>query len=153
MNKLIILAMGLAALCGACSESTTEPTENGETTGGLDGEYEGTFTVTSTLDYNDCVLPAPLPVGVNITIDDDSITFAEFGGSWDTDTKTGSGVTPETTIPVTPPTCNAYYWVTFDITYTDKDHFSGTYRVDYRKDAECTNPDPCYYTYSISGAR
>ncbi len=142
LSFLTILA--LLALTG-CGDDPAKPKPQ--------PTYSGTFIIADTLSFNDCAIPAPLGYSVNVTVAGDSIVFAGFHGSWDPVEKRGQGVSPEVTVPVTPPTCNAYYTVTFDITYTDYDHFYGTYRADYTKDPTCPNPDPCYFEYRIGGTR
>jgi hypothetical protein len=88
-----------------------------------------------------------------VVIEGDSIWFGGFPGEWDEGTLTGTGDTPEYTVPVDPPDCYAYYTVVFEITYVNADSFSGTYGASYRKDPGCINPDPCSFLYNISGSR
>lgn len=115
--------------------------------------YSGTFAVTDTLEFGDCAVPAPLGAAVNVIVEGDSISFAGFWGDWDEATLTGGGTSPETTVPVDPPTCYAYYTATFEITYANADTFYGTYGASFRKDAACPNSDPCSFLYRIRGAR
>lgn len=115
--------------------------------------YSGTFAIADTIEYDDCVAPPVHLTYVNVTVEGDSISFGGFWGDWDEGALTGGGTCPEVTIPVSPPTCYAYYTFSFEITYTDTDHFHGWYHVAYRKDAGCTNPAPCEYHYRIGGSR
>jgi hypothetical protein len=145
---LLVAAAAAAALI-SCSETTT----------GTDGEieketeYGGIFLIISELVSNDCAIPVPPTEFVTISVEDDTIYFGSFAGDWDENTLNGAGTTPETTIPVDPPDCYAYFTVSFDITYVDADSFSGTYGSSYRKDPECPNPDPCSFLYNITGSR
>jgi hypothetical protein len=144
---LIIMVFALSA-CLDDGPAAPPSTGNG---GSL---YDGTFNIADTLVVNTCVSPpVPPPRTVTVAIDGDSIWIDSYRGAWDPDTKTGTGISPEVTVPVDPPACNAYYTVTVTITFVDPDYFIGTYSVAYRKDAGCPNPDPCSYTYKIGGTR
>lgn len=115
--------------------------------------YSGYFAVADTLEYGLCASPPVRLTTVHVNIEGDSIYFGGFWGDWDEATLTGGGTSPEVTIPVTVPTCYAYYTFSFEIVYSDVDHFNGWYHVSYRKDPECPNPDPCEYRYRIGGSR
>ena len=115
--------------------------------------YSGTFFIESTLVSNTCLVPAAPPAMMSVVVDGDSIVFGGFPGEWNEVTSTGTGNTPEYTIPVLPPDCYAYYTVVYEITYVNADSFSGTYGANYRKDPECPNPDPCSFLYNITGSR
>ncbi|UCF05576.1 MAG: hypothetical protein JSV33_00645 [bacterium] len=115
--------------------------------------YSGAFMITDTLVSNDCVIPVPPGTVVNVTVVGDSINFAGFPGDWDSLTATGTGTSPETTIPVDPPDCYSYQTITFSIRFTDTNHFYGMFGADIRKDPGCPNPDPCSFTYRIGGSR
>ena len=148
----VLLLICLLALPACFDDDTTKPkNDNGD--GPETSPYSGAFLIADTLDSNTCAMPAPLGIDENVVVVGDSINFAGFPGVWDSLTATGSGTTPETTIPVDPPDCYAYQTVTFSITFTDTDHFYGTYGASFRKDPECPNPDPCSYTYRIGGTR
>jgi hypothetical protein len=145
-----IAAIAVALALVSCSDDNPSEPEDGNPD---ISQYSGSFMVTDTLEFNDCAIPAPLGATVNVIVEGDSIFFGGFWGDWDEATLTGGGTSPETTVPVDPPTCYAYYTVTFEITYANADTFYGTYGVSNRKDATCPNPDPCSYLYRIRGAR
>jgi hypothetical protein len=134
----------------ACGDDPAEP-ENGN--GDPASPYSGTFQIEYELVSNDCVVPAPPSAFTTVTVRGDSIWFGSFPGVWDESTLTGTGDTPEYTVPVLPPDCYSYYTVVYEITYVTADSFSGTYGSDFRKDAECPNPDPCSFRYNITGSR
>ncbi|MDD3641941.1 MAG: hypothetical protein PHQ19_00535 [Candidatus Krumholzibacteria bacterium] len=115
--------------------------------------YSGTFAIVDSVDYNTCSSPPVTLTTVNVTIEGDTIYFGGFLGGWDEGTLTGAGTSPEVTVPVSPPTCYGHYTFSFEIVYSDTDHFSGWYHLAYRKDAGCPNPDPCEYLYRIRGSR
>ncbi len=115
--------------------------------------YSGMFQIESELVTNNCAAPVPPSAMTMIVIEGDSMLFGGFPGDWDEATLTGTGDTPEYTVPVIPPDCYAYYIVVYDITYINADSFSGTYGSDFRKDPECTNPAPCAFRYNITGSR
>ena len=146
---LIILALSLPACFG---DDGTKPSKKDDDEPDT-SPYSGSFLIADTLDVNTCLVPTPPSTVTNITVEDATILFGTVAGVWDSLTLTGSGTSPEVTVPVDPPTCNAYYTISFSITYTDTDHFHGTYDVSYRKDAGCPNPDPCSYRYRIGGSR
>ena len=145
---LLLTILLLAAILIACGE---DPVKTDDDDPG--SPYSGTFWVENELVSNDCVVPSP-PFGlINVIVEGDSIWFATFPGVWAADTLTGTGDTPEYTMPVDPPECYAYYTVVYEITYVTADSFSGTYGAHYRKDPGCLNPDPCSFMYNITGSR
>jgi hypothetical protein len=156
MKKLLIITAALALAISACfDDNPSGPDGDGGEDDGNGGIYpaSGSFTIEDTLESNDCVIPVPLSEVIDITISGNLIIFEGISGDWDRDSASGSGTSPETTVPVDPPECNAYYTINFSIVFIDEDHFYGTYGASYRKDNECPNPDPCSYTYRIGGTR
>lgn len=153
MKKLLALGLILLIALPACFDDDPSKPDKKNDDDPYVSPYSGSFTIADTLVANSCAVPAPPSAVTNVTIEDTTILFGTFGGTWDSLTLTGSGTSPEVTVPVNPPDCYAYYTVTFSITYTDTDHFYGTYSVAYRKDPECPNPDPCSYSYRIGGSR
>lgn len=152
MRKILLCSLALLIVLPACfDEDPTKPADKDDDNDS--SPYSGSFTIADTLDYSTCAAPTvgPTPVTV-VTVRDTTILFGTFAGEWDSLTLTGSGTAPEVTVPV-PPYCNAYYTVSFSITYTDLDHFYGTFDVSFRKEPECPNPDPCSYRYRIGGTR
>lgn len=152
MKILLVLLVIMALSVSACfDDSPTGPSNNNG--GGTGSKYSGTFTITDTLAANSCAVPAPPSIVMTVTVIGDSIWLGTFPGAWDPVTTSGGGTSPETKVPVDPPECFAYYTVTFHITFTDPDHFYGTYGATYTKDPGCPNPDPCTFTYRIGGTR
>jgi hypothetical protein len=146
--RFLAVISAILALVSCSDDNPSEPEDENPPV----SPYSGSFTIADTLDYNDCTAPPVYLDVVNVTVEGDSIRFAGFWGDWDEGTLTGGGVSPEVTIPI-PPICNSYYTFSFEITYTDTDHFYGWYHLSYRKDPECPNPDPCEYQYRIGGSR
>jgi hypothetical protein len=152
MKKLTALVLMLIITLPACfDDDPSKPSKKDDDTDV--SPYSGAFIIADTLVANSCAFPAPPQTVTNVAIEDTTILFGTFGGKWDSLALTGSGTSPEVTVPVNPPECYAHYTVTFSITYTDTDHFYGTYSVAYRKDPGCPNPDPCSYSYRIGGTR
>ncbi|MBN2069966.1 MAG: hypothetical protein JW814_00805 [Candidatus Krumholzibacteriota bacterium] len=152
MKYLLIVSLVLSLSLAACFDDNPSKPKDGDEED--ISPYTGTFTLDFELLSNTCAIPAPPGNTVNITIIGDSlITFGTVAGDWDSLTTSGSGVSDETTVPVIPPDCYSYYTVTFNITFSDLDNFTGTYGASYRKDEECPNPDPCSFEYSITGTR
>jgi len=146
---VLALLFGLSTLI-CCSE---DPVNNDDGDGGQTSPYSGIFLMESSLVSNDCAVPSPPPTTMTVVVEGDSIWFGGFPGSWDESTLTGTGDTPEYTVPVMPPECYAYYTVVYEITYVTADSFSGTYGINNRKDPGCPNPDPCSFLYDITGSR
>jgi len=138
------------ALFTFCAEDPADP-GNGEDD--PVSPYSGLFLIESELVTNNCAVPVPPSAMTTIVIEGDSMLFGGFPGDWDEAMLTGTGDTPEYTIPVIPPDCYAYYIVVYDITYINADSFSGTYGSDFRKDPECPNSAPCAFRYNITGSR
>jgi hypothetical protein len=147
---LILIVLSACSLLTACSEDPADPVDE---EGDPGSPYSGIFSVESELASNDCEIPAPPSAMTTVLVEGDSIWFGGFPGEWDEGTLTGTGDTPEYTVPVIPPDCYSYYTVVFEITYVNADSFSGTYGASYRKDPECPNPDPCSFLYNITGSR
>ena len=143
----ILLCVALFTYCG------DDPADPGEDNGDPVSPYSGLFQVESELVTNNCAIPVPPGAVLSVVVEGDSILFGGFPGDWDESTLTGTGDTPEYTIPVIPPTCYSYYIVVYEITYVNADSFSGTYGSDFRKDPGCPNPDPCAFRYNITGSR
>ncbi len=146
----LLIVLFACAILAACSDDPADPVDGDDDTG---SPYSGVFAIVSVPVTNNCVVPAPPLDMTNVVIDGDSIWFGGFPGEWDEGTLTGTGDTPEYTVPVVPPDCYAYYTVVYEITYVNADSFSGTYGASYRKDPECPNPDPCSFLYNITGSR
>jgi hypothetical protein len=115
--------------------------------------YSGTFVIADSADYNTCLSPPVTFTTVNVRVEGDSIFFGGFWGDWDEGTLTGGGTSPEVTVPVIPPNCYAHYTFSFEIEYSDVNHFAGWYHLAYRKDPACPNADPCEYLFWIRGTR
>jgi len=148
---LLLPALWLCiSLFVCCSE---DPVKNADEEGGPTSPYSGIFRIESSLVSNNCVVPSPPSTMMTAVIEGDSIWFGGFPGVWDESTLTGTGDTPEYTVPVDPPACYAYFTVVYEITYVSADSFSGTYGSSYRKDPGCPNPDPCSFLYDITGSR
>jgi len=148
-HPLLALVLGFSLLA-ACSD---DPVETGDGDGGTSSPYSGIFLMESALSSSSCAVPSPPSTMMTVVIEGDSIWFGGFPGVWDESTLTGTGDTPEYTVPVSPPECYAYYKVVYEITYVTADSFSGTYGANYRKDQECPDPDPCSFLYDITGSR
>jgi len=147
----LLIAISVSTIMVACGEDPAKPdNEDDEPV----SPYSGTFMIESELVTNSCVVP-PVPPSAMTTVlvEGDSILFGGFPGDWDEGSLTGTGDTPEYTVPVIPPGCYAYYTVVYEITYINADSFSGTYGSDFRKDPECPNPDPCAFRYNVTGSR
>ncbi len=145
---LIILAsVSLFTFCGE------DPADPGDAEDDPGSPYSGLFQIRSELVTNNCAIPVPPNAITTIVIEGDSMMFGGFPGDWDEATLTGTGDTPEYTVPVDPPTCYSYYTVIYEITFVNPDSFSGTYGSDFRKDPGCINPDPCAFRYNITGWR
>ena len=146
----ILFVLLCCAVLVACSDDPADPGDGEDDPG---SPYSGSFLIESELVGNNCLFPTPPSAITSVVVDGDSIWFAGFPGEWDANTLTGTGDTPEYTVPVDPPDCYAYYKVIYQITYINADSFSGTYGSDFRKDPECLNPDPCAFRYNITGSR
>ena len=146
----VVLLAASIVLAGCFDDDPSDPE-------GGNGEemhpYEGYFALAETLETNTCVIFAPQGGYVTITIEGDSIWFGTFPGEWNEAEKSGGGTSGEYTVPVDPPDCYAYYTVTWAVEYTDEDSFTGFWSASYRKDPECPNPQPCSYTYRMTGTR
>jgi hypothetical protein len=116
-------------------------------------DYTGSFLVADTLDYNTCMVTAPLGAVVNVVVAGDAISFAGIPESWDEQTLRGLGATAPTTVPINiQENCYGTYVASFDIRFSDPDSFVGTYAVTYTYTAGCQAPD-CEYGYRIGGRR
>lgn len=146
----LLTALSLCAIFVTCGDDPADPGDGDDDTG---SPYSGVFSIESALVSNDCAVPSPPIPFTTVTVEGDSVWFGTFPGEWDEGTLTGTGDTPEYTVPVDPPDCYAYYTVVFEITYSSVDSFSGTYGASYRKDPDCPNPDPCSFLYNITGSR
>lgn len=127
------------ALLIGCGEDPADPVNDDKDPV---SPYSGYFLMESSLISSSCLIPVPPSAMTTVVVEGDSISFAGFPGAWDEGTLTGTGDTPEYTVPVDPPDCYAYYTVVYEITYINADSFRGTYGANYRKDPECLNPDP-----------
>jgi hypothetical protein len=148
--NLLAIVLAIIAVIAACGDDPADP-DNGE-----DPEvspYSGIFVIESELVSNNCVEPVPPTTMTTVVVEGDSILFGGFPGDWDEVSLTGTGDTPEYTVPVDPPECYAYYTIVYEIVYVNADSFSGTYGANYRKDPGCPNPDPCSFLYNITGSR
>ncbi len=153
MKKALILLLVLSVSLAACSDDTTtnadDPDDDVEVS-----PYTGSFALDAELTSNSCAVPAPPGSYVNITVIGDTvITFGTIVGDWDSLATSGEGTSPETTVPVDPPECYAYYTVTFYVDFSDYNNFTGTYSASYTKDEVCPNPEPCSFEYAITGSR
>ena len=152
MKKALILLMVLSVSLAACSDDNpTNPDDDDDIEV---SPYTGSFALDYEITFSTCAVPAPPGSFVNITvIGDTMITFGTIIGDWDSLATSGGGTSPETTVPVIPPDCYAYYTVTFYVDFSDYDNFTGTYGASYTKDAACPNPEPCSFEYHITGSR
>jgi hypothetical protein len=115
--------------------------------------YTGTFLIDTTMVANSCNFPVTPDTIENVTVRNDTIIFAGFYGTWDPSTLRGVGTTGPVTVPIIVPSCNGYYTLTFDITFTHVDSFTGTWHVDYTYDFGCPDNTPCSYDCDLAGVR
>lgn len=144
---MLLVAVAMFTYCG---DDPVKTTDNDDDPG---SPYSGIFMVVSELITNNCAVPVPPSSMTTVVIEGDSMLFGGFPGDWDESSLTGTGDTPEYTVPVDPPECYSYYTIVYEITYVTADSFSGTYGADFRKDPGCPNPDPCSFRYNITGSR